>query len=153
MTSVHPQLADTRIEYAWGGKVAFTFDRMPHVGRADGVTYATGCCGSGVAIMPWLGTRIAEWVGGAAPPELASRSFPLVPGAVRGTPVVPADRRRVLEGEGPAGRPPAAEGLDGAGQPPAASSSSVSPAMSKIGVVSTLPLAMSVRPSSATMSQ
>ena len=86
MTSVHPQLAGTRIEYAWGGKVAFTFDRMPHVGRADGATYATGCCGSGVAILPWLGTRVAEWVGGAAPPELASRSFPLVPAPYEGRP-------------------------------------------------------------------
>jgi glycine/D-amino acid oxidase-like deaminating enzyme len=84
MTSVHPQLSGTRVAYAWGGKVAFTFDRMPHVGRADGVTYATGCCGSGVAILPWLGTRVAEWVGGAAPPALASRSFPLVPAPYEG---------------------------------------------------------------------
>ena len=86
MVSVHPQLADRRIEYAWGGKVAFTVDRMPHVGHADGVTYATGCCGSGVAILPWLGTRAAEWVGGAAPPELARRSFPLVPAPYEGRP-------------------------------------------------------------------
>jgi glycine/D-amino acid oxidase-like deaminating enzyme len=84
MVSVHPELAGTRVEYAWGGKVAFTFDRMPHVGRADGVTYATGCCGSGVAILPWLGTRIAEWVGGAEPPELARLSFPLVPAPYEG---------------------------------------------------------------------
>jgi glycine/D-amino acid oxidase-like deaminating enzyme len=84
MVSVHPELADTRVEYAWGGKVAFTFDRMPHVGRADGVTYATGCCGSGVAILPGLGTRVAEWVGGAAPPELARLSFPLVPAPYEG---------------------------------------------------------------------
>ena len=84
MTEVHPQLAGTRVEYAWGGRVAFTFDRMPHVGRADGVTYATGCCGSGVAILPWLGMRVAEWVGGAAPPELARLSFPLVPAPYEG---------------------------------------------------------------------
>ncbi|HEU0244119.1 MAG TPA: FAD-binding oxidoreductase [Candidatus Limnocylindrales bacterium] len=84
MVDVHPQLAGTRVEYAWGGKVAFTFDRMVHAGRADGVTYATGCCGSGVAIMPWLGTRIAEWVGGGAPPEIASLSFPLVPAPYEG---------------------------------------------------------------------
>ena len=50
------------------------------------MTYATGCCGSGVAILPWLGTRVAEWVGGAAPPELASRSFPLVPAPYEGRP-------------------------------------------------------------------
>jgi glycine/D-amino acid oxidase-like deaminating enzyme len=84
MTTVHPELAGTRVEYAWGGKVAYTFDRMPHVGRADGVTYATGCCGSGVAILPWLGTRVAEWVGGAEPPELAKLSFPLVPAPYEG---------------------------------------------------------------------
>jgi glycine/D-amino acid oxidase-like deaminating enzyme len=84
MADVHPQLAETRVEYAWGGKVAFTFDRMVHAGRADGVTYATGCCGSGVAIMPWLGTRLAEWVGGGEPPALAARSFPLVPAPYEG---------------------------------------------------------------------
>ena len=84
MVQVHPQLEGTKVEYAWGGKVAFTFDRMVHAGRADGVTYATGCCGSGVAIMPWLGTRIAEWVGGSAPPEIASLSFPLVPAPYEG---------------------------------------------------------------------
>jgi len=84
MVRVHPQLASARVEYAWGGKVAFTFDRMPHVGRVDGVTYATGCCGSGVAIMPWLGVRVAEWVGGSAAPELASLRFPLVPAPYEG---------------------------------------------------------------------
>jgi len=84
MVEVHPQLEGTKVEYAWGGKVAFTFDRMVHAGRADGVTYATGCCGSGVAIMPWLGKRIAEWVGGGAPPEIAALSFPLVPAPYEG---------------------------------------------------------------------
>jgi glycine/D-amino acid oxidase-like deaminating enzyme len=84
MLRVHPQLAGTRIAYAWGGRVAFTFDRMVHAGRADGVAYAVGCCGSGVAIMPWLGTRLAEWVGGGSPPALASLRFPLVPAPYEG---------------------------------------------------------------------
>lgn len=84
MVRVHPQLAGTRIAYAWGGRVAFTFDRMVHAGRADGVAYAVGCCGSGVAIMPWLGTRVAEWVGGGPPPVLASLRFPLVPAPYEG---------------------------------------------------------------------
>lgn len=84
MVAVHPQLAGVRVEYAWGGRVAFTYDRMVHAGRADGVTYAVGCCGSGVAIMPWLGTRVAEWVGGATPPLLASIGFPLVPAPYEG---------------------------------------------------------------------
>ena len=110
MVEIHPQLWQTPVAYAWGGRVAFTYDRMVHAGRADGVTYAMGCCGSGVAIMPWLGMRVAEWVGGGAPPEIASLSFPLVPGAVRGAGLVPAARGRVLEGEGPAGGAGGGEG-------------------------------------------
>ena len=56
LLEVHPQMAGHRIEYAWGGNVGFTFDRMPHVGRTkDGVTYAMGCCGTGVALMTNLG--------------------------------------------------------------------------------------------------
>ena len=48
LLEVHPQLAGRRIDYAWGGNVGFTFDRMPHVGRTnDGVAYAMGCCGTG----------------------------------------------------------------------------------------------------------
>ena len=81
---VHPQLWQTPIAFAWGGRVAFTFDRMVHAGRADGVAYAVGCCGSGVAVMPWLGMRVAEWVGGGDPPEIASLSFPLVPAPYEG---------------------------------------------------------------------
>jgi len=79
MIELHPQLRGIRIAYAWGGKVAFTFDRMTHVGRADGVAYAIGCCGSGVATMPLLGAKVADWVGGGPAPELAALAFPLVP--------------------------------------------------------------------------
>jgi glycine/D-amino acid oxidase-like deaminating enzyme len=84
MVEVHPQLRGTPVAYAWGGNVAFTYDRMVHAGRTDGVTYATGCCGSGVAIMPWLGMRVAEWVGGGPAPALASLRFPLVPAPYEG---------------------------------------------------------------------
>ena len=34
MVHVHPQLAGVRVERAWGGKVALTVDRLPHVGRS-----------------------------------------------------------------------------------------------------------------------
>jgi len=84
LVEVHPQLRGTRIAYAWGGRVAFTYDRMVHAGRADGVAYAVGCCGSGVAIMPYLGVKVAEWVGGGAAPELAALRFPLVPAPYEG---------------------------------------------------------------------
>jgi len=87
MLRVHPQLAGVRVAYAWGGKVGFTFDRMPHVGRLGGVTYASGCCGSGVAILPYLGHRAAGWIlGGEPAPALASLRFPLVPAPYEGRP-------------------------------------------------------------------
>ena len=72
MLEVHPQLAGYRVEYAWGGNVGFTFDRMPHVGRKDGITYAMGCCGTGVALMTALGTAVGD--GWAADPRRLSRS-------------------------------------------------------------------------------
>ncbi len=87
LLTVHPQLAGVRVAYAWGGRLGFTFDRMPHVGRTGGVTYATGCCGTGVAIMPWLGDRVASWIiGGEEAPALARLRFPLVPAPYEGRP-------------------------------------------------------------------
>ncbi len=86
MLEVHPQLAGYRVDYAWGGNVGFTFDRMPHVGRKDGVTYAMGCCGTGVALMTALGSAVGEWLGGGPAPALATLSFPLVPAPYEGRP-------------------------------------------------------------------
>jgi len=87
LLEVHPQLAGFRIDYAWGGNVGFTFDRMPHAGRtAAGVAYAMGCCGTGVALMTHLGTKIGEWLAGGDPPVLARLRFPLVPAPYEGRP-------------------------------------------------------------------
>ncbi|MFI5226382.1 MAG: NAD(P)/FAD-dependent oxidoreductase [Candidatus Limnocylindrales bacterium] len=88
LIEVHPQLAATRIDYAWGGNVGFTFDRMPHVGRLGGVTYAMGYCGTGVVMATYLGSRVADWIGGSPAPALAlaSLSFPLVPVPYEGRP-------------------------------------------------------------------
>ena len=84
---VHPQLAGRRIDYAWGGNVGFTVDRMPHVGRTrDGVTYAMGCCGTGVALMTHVGTKVGEWLAGGEPPVLAGLNFPMVPVPYEGRP-------------------------------------------------------------------
>ena len=86
MLQVHPQVAGYRVEYSWGGKIGMTFDRMPHIGRSGGVMYAMGCCGSGVVLLHWLGTRAAEWMGGGEPPALANLRFPLVPAPYEGRP-------------------------------------------------------------------
>jgi glycine/D-amino acid oxidase-like deaminating enzyme len=84
MLEVHPQLAGYRVEYSWGGKVALTMDRMPHVGRAGGVMYAMGYSGTGVVMSNWLGTRAAEWMGGGEAPALAKLRFPIVPAPYEG---------------------------------------------------------------------
>jgi glycine/D-amino acid oxidase-like deaminating enzyme len=86
MLEVHPQVAGYRVEFSWGGKIGMTFDRMPHIGRSGGVMYAMGCCGSGVVLLHWLGTRAAEWMGGGEPPALAKLKFPLVPAPYEGRP-------------------------------------------------------------------
>jgi glycine/D-amino acid oxidase-like deaminating enzyme len=87
LLEVHPQLAGHRIEYAWGGNVGFTFDRMPHAGRTkDGVAYALGCCGTGVALMTQLGTKVGAWLAGGEAPALATLKFPLVPAPYEGRP-------------------------------------------------------------------
>ena len=85
LLEVHPQMAGRRIDYAWGGNVGFTFDRMPHVGRTkDGVAYAMGCCGTGVALMTHLGTEVGAWLAGGEAPALTKLRFPLVPAPYEG---------------------------------------------------------------------
>ena len=86
MLDVHPQVAGYRVEYSWGGKIGMTFDRMPHIGRLNGVMYAMGCCGSGVVLLHWLGTKAGEWMGGGEAPALAKLRFPLVPAPYEGRP-------------------------------------------------------------------
>ncbi len=67
MLRVYPQLADTRIDYAWGGTLAITLNRLPGFGRigAD-VFYAQGYSGQGVALTSLAGKLIAEAVAGTA---------------------------------------------------------------------------------------
>ena len=87
MTTVFPSLRDVRITHAWTGNVAFTFDGLPHLGVRDGVHFAAGCQGSGVAMMTWLGHQAALKIMGAAdaPFALDTATMPTVP-AYRGRP-------------------------------------------------------------------
>ncbi|MFL5492941.1 MAG: NAD(P)/FAD-dependent oxidoreductase [Gemmatimonadales bacterium] len=80
MREVFPELAGVPVEYAWGGKVGFTLDQLPHAGRLDGVHYALGYCGHGVALSTWLGTRIGEALAGYGElPTLGPGPFRSVP--------------------------------------------------------------------------
>jgi glycine/D-amino acid oxidase-like deaminating enzyme len=76
-----PQLRGCRITHAWGGNVAFTFDELPHMGRLDGLHYALGCNGSGIAMMTYLGTMNARKIAGIGNYRCAfdSEKFPTHP--------------------------------------------------------------------------
>ncbi len=66
MTDRFPQLKGVRVTHAWSGNVAFTLDALPHSGQIDGMHYLTGCNGSGVAMMTYLGTQTARRIAGVA---------------------------------------------------------------------------------------
>lgn len=67
MVQVYPQLRDARIEYVWGGTLDFAFDIMPHAGQIDGMYYALGYAGHGVAMATWQGQKVAELIAGDHP--------------------------------------------------------------------------------------
>jgi len=65
LARIYPQLADTRIDYAWGGRLAITRHRLPFIRRVrPGVYAAAGYSGQGVAIAPFAGKILAEAIGG-----------------------------------------------------------------------------------------
>jgi glycine/D-amino acid oxidase-like deaminating enzyme len=66
MVECFPELRDVKLTHAWTGFVAFTFDGLPHIGVQEGVHYAAGCQGSGVAMATWLGHNAALKIAGAA---------------------------------------------------------------------------------------
>ena len=64
---VFPQLNAVRVDYAWGGHVAITMDRVPDIGRiSDTVFYAQGYSGHGVVLTQIAGRVIAEAIAGQA---------------------------------------------------------------------------------------
>lgn len=67
MTKVFPQLGDMKVEFAWGGYIAITSNRLPDCGRlSPNVYYAQGYSGQGVALAGLYGKLMAEAVRGTA---------------------------------------------------------------------------------------
>ncbi len=81
MCEVWPELRNTRITHAWNGNVAFTFDLVPHIATHEGVHYAAGCQGSGVAMASWLGNQVGLKIAGKAnrPSAFDGLPFPTRP--------------------------------------------------------------------------
>lgn len=67
MLRIYPELADTRIDYGWGGTLAITMNRMPDFGRLSSTTfYAHGFSGHGVPTATLAGKLLAEVISGSA---------------------------------------------------------------------------------------
>jgi gamma-glutamylputrescine oxidase len=82
LLKIYPQLASVPIEYAWGGTLAITLNRMPHFGRlGTRVYFAHGYSGQGIGLAHLAGQLIAETIRGHAErfdlfAELPTRPFP-----------------------------------------------------------------------------
>ncbi|HTJ91737.1 MAG TPA: FAD-binding oxidoreductase [Pararobbsia sp.] len=67
MLKTFPQLADVRVDYAWGGLCDITMNRAPHFGRlSPSVYFAQGFSGHGVNTTGLAGKLIAEAIAGQA---------------------------------------------------------------------------------------
>jgi glycine/D-amino acid oxidase-like deaminating enzyme len=64
MIGVFPQLHDAKVEFVWGGTLDFMLDVMPHAGKLDGMYFAAGFAGHGVAAATWFGAKLAGQICG-----------------------------------------------------------------------------------------
>lgn len=64
MLEFFPSLADTRIDYCWGGMVDMTADRLPRAGERDGLFYSMGYSGHGSQMATYMGKVMAEVMDG-----------------------------------------------------------------------------------------
>jgi glycine/D-amino acid oxidase-like deaminating enzyme len=67
LIDVYPQLRDAKVEYVWGGTLDFAFDIMPHAGQINGMYYAVGYAGHGVAMATYQGQKMGELMAGDQP--------------------------------------------------------------------------------------
>lgn len=67
MLDIFPQLKDVKIDYGWGGTLAITRSRMPHIGWAgDDVLCVSGYSGHGVSMATLCGKLAAQAIAGQA---------------------------------------------------------------------------------------
>ncbi len=65
LARIYPDLADLRIDSAWGGTLAITRSRMPHFARpGPGIWSASGYSGHGVAMAVMAGRLVATAIRG-----------------------------------------------------------------------------------------
>jgi len=67
MLEIFPQLKGAKIDFAWGGTLAITMNRMPNFARlAPNILSASGYSGHGVAMASLAGEILAETIKGTA---------------------------------------------------------------------------------------
>jgi len=67
MLEIYPQLKDTKIDFAWGGTLAITMNRMPDFAQLSANIFsASGYSGHGVAMACLAGKLMAEAIAGTA---------------------------------------------------------------------------------------
>ncbi len=81
MAAVFPALSTVPIDYAWGGAVSVTMNRLPHFGRRGNVFFAHGFSGHGAMTTTLAGELIVEAMRGTAErfdvfAALPHRAFP-----------------------------------------------------------------------------
>lgn len=64
MIHIFPQLRGFPVTHSWTGRLGITFDLAPHIGRVDGIYYALGYGGHGVALSGYLGQEAAHLIAG-----------------------------------------------------------------------------------------
>ena len=84
MARIYPELANVRIDYAWGGTIGVPINRVPQLGRiAPNVFYSQGYSGHGVNVTHLAGRIMADAVTGTVEQfDMFARVKPIVvPGA------------------------------------------------------------------------
>lgn len=64
MVEMFPILRDIPVTHSWSGHLGVTFDGLPHLGRVEGIHYALGYSGHGVALSTYLAKEVAELMAG-----------------------------------------------------------------------------------------
>lgn len=94
LLAVFPDLSDIPVTHAWDGRIGYTYDEIPHIGRTRaGLHYAIGYCGTGVSRATYFGRKAALQIvgdpdGHTAFDDLAFPAYPAAPIARRAVPVV-----------------------------------------------------------------
>lgn len=64
MIEIFPSLANTRIDYCWGGMVDMTADRLPRAGEREGLFYSMGYSGHGTHMATYMGQIMSDVMDG-----------------------------------------------------------------------------------------